>query len=82
MYIFVLKEAEIATLVAKYRKCQAELEDAEDRADVAHSALLMRAKTPKAGRSRAMTPVPRSRARSRARSPEPRDYRDYESSER
>eukprot|EP00795_Rhopilema_esculentum_P009255 gene9255-16943_t len=74
-------ETEIASLVAKYRKCQAELEDAEDRADVAHSALLMRTKTPKSGRSRAMTPVPRSRARSRALSPEPRDYRDYESSE-
>ena len=72
--------------MAKYRKCQAELEDAEDRADVAHSALLMRTKTPKAGRSRVMsrvmTPAPRSRARSRARSPEARDYQDYESSER
>ena len=79
----LFQETEAATLLAKYRKCQAELDDAEDRADAAHSALLMRGKTPKAGRSRAMTPAAaRSRMRSRARSPEPRDYRDYESTDR
>ena len=36
------QESELATMTAKYRKLQAELEDAEDRAESAHATMLMR----------------------------------------